>query len=59
MVADDIASGVLKRVLGDYDVTASDFETGIWMVYPTRAHLPLKVRVFSDFLRKSLKEAQV
>ena len=59
MVADDIASGVLKRVLGDYDVTASDFETGIWMVYPTRAHLPLKVRVFSDFLRKSLKEARV
>ena len=56
MVAADLASGALKRVVGDCDATASDFETGIWIVYPTRTHVPLKVRVFSDFLRKSLKE---
>ena len=59
MVAADLASGALERVIGDHDVTASDFETGIWMVYPTRKQVPLKVREFSDFLRKSLKEFPV
>ena len=51
IVARDLASGALIRLLENHRVTATDFETGIWLVYPSRAHIPSKVRAFSDFLK--------
>jgi DNA-binding transcriptional LysR family regulator len=43
------------RLLQDYDVTATDFSTAAWLVYPSRAYVPLKVRVFIDFLKQFLR----
>ncbi|NEQ25124.1 MAG: LysR family transcriptional regulator, partial [Microcoleus sp. SIO2G3] len=34
--------------------TATDFSTAAWLVYPSRAYVPLKVRVFIDFLKNSI-----
>jgi DNA-binding transcriptional LysR family regulator len=54
LIDDAIASGRLSRVLPDYTVTATTFETAAWLVYPSRAYLPNKVRVMADFLREKL-----
>lgn len=47
-VADDLASGRLEALLDDW----STVETGLYAVYPSRRHLPLRARVFLDFLRE-------
>jgi len=38
-------------LFADFDVTAPDFETAVWILYPSRAYVPLKVRAFIDFLK--------
>jgi len=50
LVQAEITKGQLKRVLSDFEVTATDFNGAVWMVYPSREYLPVKVRVFCDFL---------
>ena len=55
-ISEELKTGRLINVLSDYRVTATDFNTSAWLVYPSRAYLPLKVRVFSDFLRKNIVE---
>ncbi|CAK14768.1 LysR family transcriptional regulator [Pseudomonas entomophila] len=45
-VQDALASGELVEVLGDYGGTSRPF----MLVYPQARHMPLKVRVFIDFL---------
>ncbi len=53
--ADDaIARGDLVDLFPDHDVTATDFDTGVWLLYPSRAYLPSKVRVFIDFLKAAV-----
>ncbi len=51
LINDDLEAGTLIDVLPSYDVTATDFQTSAWLVYPSRNYVPLKVRVFIDFLK--------
>jgi DNA-binding transcriptional LysR family regulator len=53
----DVAAGRLRRLLPEFDVTATTFETGAWLVYPSRAYLPAKTRAMIDFLRANLRWA--
>lgn len=46
LVADDLESGRLVEVLPDWEKTS----TTLYALYPERRFLPLKVRVFIDFL---------
>lgn len=48
LVADDIARGTLVPVLTDYWPTYGAFH----LYYPSRVHMPRKLRVFVDFLRE-------
>ncbi|HEU0221164.1 MAG TPA: LysR family transcriptional regulator [Paracoccaceae bacterium] len=57
MVGADIAAGRLIDLFPDYDATATEFGHALWVVYPSRRYLPLKVRVFIDFLRARLAQA--
>ena len=50
----DIAEGTLVDLFPDHDVTATRFDTGAWVLYPSRDYLPLKVRAVIDFLRARL-----
>ena len=51
-VHEQIERGELKRiVLTD----VKPLEVGIWAVYPTRAHMPARVRAFIDALRNKLQ----
>ena len=54
MVDRDIASGRLVNVFPGYRVTATSFETGAWLLYPSRSFLPQKVRVMIDYLKQRL-----
>ena len=51
MIGDDLDSGTLVDMFPHHRVTATDFETAAWILYPSRAYLPLKTRVFIDLLR--------
>lgn len=51
MVDDDIAQGRLVDLLPDWEASAADFGTAAWILYPSRNYLPLKVRIFIEFLR--------
>lgn len=56
LVDADIAAGNLVALFHDYEVDAADYESAIWILYPSREYLPLKSRVFIDFLSESIKK---
>ncbi|GLR71967.1 LysR family transcriptional regulator [Agaribacter marinus] len=51
LIRDDLMSGHLIDLFPNYDVTATTFDTAEWLLYPSRAYLPQKVRVTIDFLK--------
>jgi DNA-binding transcriptional LysR family regulator len=55
LVAEDLAAGRLVDLFPDYHVTATDSSMAAWLLYPSRAHLPAKVRAMVDFLRPRLR----
>jgi DNA-binding transcriptional LysR family regulator len=54
-VAEELRSGALVELFLEFRATASEFDTAAWIVYPSRSYLPLKVRVFADFLKEKFK----
>lgn len=59
MAGDEIAEGELVDLFPGHAVTATDFETAAWLLYPSRTYLPRKVRVAIDFLREQFDESVV
>jgi DNA-binding transcriptional LysR family regulator len=55
LVDQDIAAGRLVQLFPQYEAAATTFDTAAWMLYPSRAFLPSKVRVTIDFLRRHLR----
>lgn len=54
LIDNDIETGHLISVLPNYEITATDFNTAAWFVYPSRAYVPLKVKVFIDFFKENI-----
>jgi DNA-binding transcriptional LysR family regulator len=54
LVDDDLATGRLVDLFPDCEVTAADFDTAAWILYPSRAYVPVKVRVFIDYLKATV-----
>jgi DNA-binding transcriptional LysR family regulator len=54
LVGDELRRGELVPVLEDYEATPTTFETGIWLIYPSRTHVPRKVTAFVDFIAEAL-----
>jgi DNA-binding transcriptional LysR family regulator len=54
LIDEDIKQRRLIDLFPKYRVTATDFDTAIWLLYPSRTHLPNKVRVMIDFLKQRL-----
>jgi len=61
LIGEHLQSGRLVRILGDYDAApaSGNFDTAIWFVYPSRTQIPLKVRVFSEFVRDAFRSRAV
>lgn len=55
LVRQDIQQGRLIRLFPEYDVTGTDYNSAVSLIYPSRQYLPLKVRVFADFLIEKLR----
>ena len=56
LIGDDLAAGHLVDLFPAYEVTATSFDTAAWLLYPSRAYLPQKVRVMIDFLRANVRD---
>lgn len=54
-VADALRSGDLIDVFPGVDATHSDFDAAVWLVYASRRYLPLKVRIFGDYLKRAFE----
>jgi DNA-binding transcriptional LysR family regulator len=54
LVDEAVASGRLVDPFPRHRATATTFDTAAWLVYPSRAWLPGKVRAMADFLREQL-----
>jgi DNA-binding transcriptional LysR family regulator len=54
LINPELESGKLIQVLTEYEVTATDFNTSAWLVYPSRTYVPLKVRLLIDFLKQHI-----
>ena len=54
LVCQNIKSGTLIDLFPEFEVTATSFDAGVWALYPSRSHLPQRVRVMLDFLRERL-----
>ena len=52
VVAGELRDGSLIDLFPNHNVTATTFESAAWLLYPSRRHLPLKVRVFVDYLKQ-------
>jgi DNA-binding transcriptional LysR family regulator len=50
LIQTEIEKGTLVRLFKNYQVSATDFNGAVWMLYPSKNYLPVKVRLFSDFL---------
>jgi len=55
LIGSSFQDGELINVFPDHQVTATNFETMVWIVYPSRAYIPAKVRAFTDFLKEKLQ----
>jgi DNA-binding transcriptional LysR family regulator len=51
LVWPELQRGEVVALLPHLEVALSEFETSAWLLYPSRSHLPLKVRVFVEFFK--------
>jgi len=56
LIRTEIESGALLKLFKDYRVSATDFNSAVWMLYPSKDYLPTKVRLFKDFIVKSFNK---
>ncbi|MFT6556959.1 LysR family transcriptional regulator [Sneathiella sp.] len=54
LVRDDLEKGTLIDLFPHYSVTATNFSTAVWALYPSRHYVPAKVRAMLDFLRSKI-----
>jgi len=54
LVAEQLNSGELVDVFPEYNITATDFNTAVWLLYPSKEYLPSKTRVMIEFLKSAL-----
>jgi DNA-binding transcriptional LysR family regulator len=54
MLVDDVATGRLVDLFPDHDVTATNFDSAVWLLYASRAHVPRRVRAVVDFLKETI-----
>lgn len=54
LIGDELRRGELVRLLTNYEASPSNFETAIWLIYPSRAYVPRKVTAFVDFIEEAL-----
>lgn len=54
VVRDALSAGQLINLFPNHRVTATSFDTGAWALYPSKRHLPTRLRATLGFLRQHL-----
>lgn len=54
LVQRDLESGDLVGLFPHFEVTATEFGTAVWLLYPSRKFLPAKTRALMAFLKEKL-----
>jgi len=54
LVGDDLRLATLVDLFPDHQVTATTFDTGAWLLYPSASYLPKRVQATMSFLRREL-----
>ncbi|NRT56607.1 LysR family transcriptional regulator [Sphaerotilus uruguayifluvii] len=54
LIDEDLLAGNLLNLFPDHEVGVTDAPAGAWLVYPSRSHVPAKVRLFIDFLKDAV-----
>jgi DNA-binding transcriptional LysR family regulator len=57
LVDTDIHRGDLVTLFEEYEVTATNFDGTVWLLRPSRTYLPMKVRIFTDYLKNNLGQS--
>ncbi|MFZ5889613.1 MAG: LysR family transcriptional regulator [Myxococcota bacterium] len=52
LVEDHLHRGELVDIFPDHEITPADLDSAAWILYPSRNYLPLKVRIFVDFIKQ-------
>lgn len=55
LISEALRRGQLIDLFPDYEVTARDFDAGIWAVYPSRTYIPAKVHFFVEHIEQFLQ----
>lgn len=55
VIGNELRDGSLINLFPNHDVTPTSFDTAAWLLYPSRRYLPLKVRVFVDYLKRKFR----
>lgn len=56
IIGRNLASGELVDLFPDYQVAGAGFDVAAWVLYPAASYIPLKTRVFLDFLKEKFKK---
>lgn len=54
LVDEDLAAGRLVDLFPAHEVTASNFDSAVWLMYASRVHVPRRVRAVVDFIREAI-----
>ena len=54
LIESSFKDGELVNLFPDHQITATQFDTMAWIIYPSRTYIPEKVRVFTSFLKEKL-----
>ncbi len=54
-IKDELKTKKLISILPNWQVAGADFDTSIWLVYPSKRFLPVKTRAFIDYLLANVK----
>ena len=55
LAADSLRKGKCIRVMKNYQITATNFDSSIYALYESRRYRPLKIETFLKFLQEKLK----
>jgi DNA-binding transcriptional LysR family regulator len=53
-----LAAGRLIDLFPDHEVTPTDFDNAVWLLYTSRAYVPKRVRAFVEFMKQRIRGSQ-
>ncbi|MGF1510655.1 MAG: LysR family transcriptional regulator [Myxococcota bacterium] len=55
LAVDELRAGRVRRLLSEFEVTATDFDSELHLLFPSRRHLPAKMRALIGYLETAFR----